>query len=85
MVFRKARVAVFIDGCFWHGCPAHHKQPGTNSQYWGEKIEGNIARDRRNTEALIGLGWCVLRFWTHEETEAVADRIMRAVRSQARG
>jgi DNA mismatch endonuclease, patch repair protein len=83
MVFRKAKVAVFIDGCFWHGCPTHYRRPMTNSQYWGRKIEGNIARDRRNTDTLSARGWCVLRFWAHEETDIVVNRIMRAVRRQA--
>jgi DNA mismatch endonuclease (patch repair protein) len=82
MIFRRAKIAIFIDGCFWHGCPTHYQSPKTNSQYWREKIAGNVARDRRNAEMLRACGWSILRFWTHEETEGVADRIMLAVRQQ---
>jgi DNA mismatch endonuclease (patch repair protein) len=82
MVFRKAKVAVFIDGCFWHGCPTHYKRPKTNFQYWDEKISGNIARDRRNTDALSVNGWRVLRFWSHEEIENIAEQIALSVRQR---
>ena len=79
LVFRRSRVAVFIDGCFWHGCPAHHAPPKTNSGYWAQKIEGNRARDAHTTELLKAAGWTVLRFWSHEEPMEVAAHIAKAV------
>ena len=79
LVFRRPKVAVFIDGCFWHGCPVHHSPPKTNSGYWAEKIEGNRARDVHTTELLRAAGWTVLRFWSHEEPKGVATRIARVV------
>ena len=62
-VFPKARVAVFVDGCFWHGCPRCYQQPRQNAEFWREKIAGNQARDRRVTRKLRGLGWSVCRIW----------------------
>jgi DNA mismatch endonuclease (patch repair protein) len=79
LVFRRSRVAVFIDGCFWHGCPAHHASPKTNPEYWAQKIEGNRARDMNTTELLMAAGWMVLRFWSHEEPLEVAARIAKVV------
>jgi DNA mismatch endonuclease (patch repair protein) len=79
LLFRRSKLAVFIDGCFWHGCPAHHAPPKTNAGYWAQKIEGNRARDVQTTELLRIAGWTVLRFWSHEEPMAVAARIARAV------
>lgn len=80
IVFSKARVAVFVDGCFWHRCPQHCSIPKTNSAWWEEKLDGNVARDRRHDETLRQAGWMVIRVWEHEELEAVAERIQRAVR-----
>ncbi len=65
-VFVGARVAVFVDGCFWHGCSACAKQPATNQDYWGPKIERNRQRDLADTAKLRKAGWTVLRFWGHE-------------------
>ncbi len=79
LVFRRSRVAVFIDGCFWHGCPTHHALPKTNSAYWAQKIEGNRVRDVHTTELLRAAGWMVLRFWSHEEPMEVAAHIAKAV------
>ena len=81
LVLRKSRVAVFVDGCYWHGCPEHHTQPATNSEYWADKIAGNVARDAETTEYLQQAGWTVLRFWEHEDPEAVADRVQESVQS----
>lgn len=64
--FPKKRVVVFIDGCFWHGCPKHCRLPATNVQYWESKIDGNVLRDRRVTRELKKRGWIVFRFWEHE-------------------
>lgn len=65
-VFLKKKIAVFVDGCFWHGCPKHCRLPATNVQYWVEKIQGNVSRDRQVTKELKKKGWVVFRFWEHE-------------------
>lgn len=82
IVFTRARVVVFIDGCFWHGCPEHFIPPKRNADYWGPKIARNIERDRTSTERLQNGGWQVLRFWEHEDPDDVATRIMTVVRPQ---
>ncbi|MGW0393907.1 very short patch repair endonuclease [Streptomyces sp. NPDC003042] len=79
LVFRPAKVAVFIDGCYWHGCPVHYIAPRTNPGYWSEKVAGNIARDRDTDAQLRQAGWTVLRFWEHESPEASADQIVDTV------
>lgn len=75
VVFPTERVAVFIDGCFWHGCPEHGRVPKTNSPYWSEKLERNALRDRRNERALDEAGWIVLRHWEHEPSVKVAHEV----------
>lgn len=84
MVFRPAKVAVFIDGCFWHGCPEHYIQPRTNTDYWSAKIKRNKARDTDTDRRLREAGWAVLRYWEHEPAERVAEDIISAVNA-ARG
>ena len=79
MVFRPAKVAVFIDGCYWHGCPEHYVAPKTNSGYWSEKVARNMARDRDTDQRLIEAGWTVLRFWEHEPSADCAARIAAEV------
>lgn len=83
IVFRKAKVCVFIDGCFWHGCPTHFQPPKTNTAWWLEKTEDNKVRDREKTLALKTHGWIVLRYWEHEiqqsNTNRIANRIHRVV------
>jgi DNA mismatch endonuclease (patch repair protein) len=81
IVFPRARVAVFVDGCFWHGCESHSKPSNTNASYWTPKIEGNRLRDADTTRLLEAAGWCVIRLWEHEAVEDAADRVERAVRS----
>lgn len=71
----RAKVAVFIDGCFWHACPDHGRQPKANPAYWAPKLAANVERDRRVTAALEAEGWTVLRFWEHEDRVDVAERI----------
>lgn len=66
IVFGRLRVAVFIDGCFWHACPEHGVEPKANAQFWQEKLGTNVQRDLRATAALRATGWHVLRFWEHE-------------------
>lgn len=82
LAFTARRVAVFIDGCFWHCCPDHGSQPGTNVRYWGPKLRGNVDRDRRHTALLQAAGWTVLRFWEHEPPERVAQNVLRVVRAR---
>ncbi|MFD7287295.1 very short patch repair endonuclease [Streptomyces sp. NPDC059863] len=79
IAFPKVKVAVFMDGCFWHGCPEHATHPKANAAWWREKLDRNMARDRETTEHLADLGWVVLRFWEHETPGAVADRVAAAV------
>ena len=66
IVFVKHKIAIFVDGCFWHGCPEHGVRPKTNSSFWDKKIQGNIERDKKNQQKLEEMGWTVLRFWEHE-------------------
>jgi DNA mismatch endonuclease (patch repair protein) len=73
--FTRARVAVFVDGCFWHRCPDHGVSPQANSSYWGPKLDRNVARDRDTDIQLAALGWVVVRAWEHEHPELVADRV----------
>ncbi len=80
IAFTRAKVAVFIDGCFWHGCPEHGTTPRTNSAFWSEKIERNRARDADTTQRLSADGWSVMRFWEHDDSGAVAEAIARQVR-----
>ena len=84
LVLRKSRVAVFVDGCYWHGCPEHRTQPATNPDYWADKIAHNIERDAETTDYLQQAGWMVLRFWEHEDPESVADRVQESVRAALR-
>lgn len=80
IVFTKARVAVFIDGCWWHGCPQHHRPPRINSDYWHDKVERNQQRDRRVTVLLEDAGWRVVRAWEHQDPSEVAAQVERLVR-----
>ncbi|WP_392841065.1 very short patch repair endonuclease [Streptomyces sp. LN500] len=84
MVFRTAKVAVFIDGCYWHGCPEHYVAPKTNPGYWSDKVARNMARDRDTDQRLTEAGWLVLRFWEHQDSDACALSIVNAVRERRR-
>jgi DNA mismatch endonuclease (patch repair protein) len=79
LAFVKARVAVFVDGCFWHACPDHGTWPKANAVWWRAKILANVERDRDTDRRLRGAGWCVLRFWEHEPCETAAKRIARTL------
>jgi DNA mismatch endonuclease (patch repair protein) len=79
LVFTRARVAVFVDGCFWHRCPDHGTSPTTHSDYWRMKLDRNVARDRRQNALLRAAGWAVVRVWEHEAPIEAADRIARSV------
>jgi len=78
-VFRKERVAVFVDGCFWHGCPVHGRIPKSNKKFWREKISRNQKRDRKVLRTLRGLGWSVLRVWEHALAVKTAPATLRRI------
>jgi len=82
VIFPRHRVAVFVDGCFWHGCPDHSAAPRQNQAYWGPKIARNIERDEEHDAKLEAAGWTVIRVWAHEDPFIVADRVAAAVRGQ---
>jgi DNA mismatch endonuclease, patch repair protein len=84
IVFTRRRVAVFLDGCFWHGCPDHHRKPNQNSQYWGPKITRNVERDLDTTAQLTSAGWTVLRFWEHEDLPDVVTAITAVLTTDRR-
>ncbi|WP_405525390.1 very short patch repair endonuclease [Streptomyces canus] len=79
IVFTKAKIAIFLDGCFWHGCPKHATQPKANAEWWRAKLDKNMARDRETTEHLQAEGWTVLRYWEHEIPTAVAEDVKSVV------
>lgn len=81
IVFRGARVAVFVDGCFWHGCPRHGTWPKANADFWRMKIDANRRRDADTTARLRRLGWRVVRVWEHESVEVAAARVQAALRA----
>jgi DNA mismatch endonuclease (patch repair protein) len=80
-VFAKSRVAIFVDGCFWHGCPKHATYPTTNREFWIAKLSRNKSRDRRALRVLKGRGWCVLRIWQHELSTKNEQRLLRRLRN----
>jgi len=79
IVFTRAKVAVFIDGCFWHGCPVHGRLPGTNRTYWTAKLRRNVERDEETTRVLQASGWVVVRVWEHEVPESAVERVTAAL------
>jgi DNA mismatch endonuclease (patch repair protein) len=85
VVFSSARVAVYVDGCFWHGCPDHYMQPRSNSSYWLPKIEGNRRRDADTDARLVAAGWVPFRLWEHEDLEAAAERLACLLAARRRG
>ncbi len=78
--FRRQRIAVLIDGCFWHGCPLHATRPKRNEAWWAGKLDANIQRDRRTDAAFDAAGWRVLRFWEHQSVEEITGGILASVR-----
>lgn len=80
-MFTRQKLAVFMDGCFWHGCPEHATTPKSNSGYWVPKLIRNAERDRETDANLEAAGWRVLRFWEHEEAQAIESAIADAVTS----
>lgn len=81
IVFASARVAIFVDGCFWHGCPEHASWPKSNAQFWRDKIETNRARDADTDQRLRASGWRVVRVWSHDDAGDAAERIEDIVRA----
>jgi DNA mismatch endonuclease (patch repair protein) len=79
IVFTRARLAVFVDGCFWHRCPIHATNPKIHSEYWGPKLEANVTRDKLVDAALKAEGWTVLRIWEHEPLTHAAGRVCGVV------
>lgn len=80
IAFPGKRIGVFVDGCFWHGCPVHYVAAKTNAVFWAEKAARNQARDRETDAMLEAVGWIAVRFWEHESTDAIVRRILELVR-----
>lgn len=83
VAFPGRRLAVFIDGCFWHGCARHRGIPATNAEFWSKKIRGNVERDARQRGALRAAGWTVLAAWEHDPTADTVLRVEQALRQQS--
>ena len=84
IVFTRQKVAVFIDGCFWHSCPVHTTRPKLNGDYWSLKLEANRIRDADTNARMAAAGWTVLRYWEHENAPEVADDISRRIKQAIR-
>src|SRR5882757_174569 len=82
LVFTRAKVAVFLDGCFWHGCPEHHRPAKRNSDFWTNKINGNRARDAETDRLLREAGWESIRVWEHQDPSESAAHIARVVQER---
>ncbi|MEU1007886.1 very short patch repair endonuclease [Streptomyces sp. NPDC005890] len=85
VLFGPAKVAVFVDGCFWHGCPQHATWPKTNADFWRTKIEGNRRRDMDTDARLASAGWLAVRVWEHEDPVEAAARVIAFVRARRAG
>jgi len=82
IVFSRARLAVFVDGCFWHACPVHGVLPKNNREWWAQKLATNVERDRRKDAALAALGWLPVHLWEHEPVEEMVTRVEGLWRSR---
>lgn len=82
IVFTRQKVAVFCDGCYWHGCPEHGTWPKANAEWWRRKIEANRVRDRDTDRRLTAAGWTVIRVWEHEDPAVAANTVAKAVRAK---
>jgi DNA mismatch endonuclease (patch repair protein) len=82
VVFRRAQVAVYVDGCFWHGCPVHATWPKANADWWKDKLQSNQRRDASTDRALADAGWVAVRVWEHEDACDVAQRVDALVRAR---
>lgn len=83
VAFTRQRVAVFVDGCFWHSCPLHATTPQANREWWTAKLEANVSRDRDTDERLEQLGWVILRYWEHEDMNVAADTVSEVIRNRS--
>lgn len=83
LVFPSKKLAIFVDGCFWHQCPSHFKMPATRTDFWDKKIKFNIARDKVVNAQLQELGWTVLRFWEHE-VKQTSDKVIKTIEISVR-
>ena len=83
LVFPRAKVAVFLDGCFWHGCPEHHTVASANAKFWADKVDANRKRDRDTDSRLAEAGWVSVRIWEHEDVTEAARRVEEVVRARA--
>ena len=79
IAFTRSKVAIMVDGCFWHVCPQHASWPKNNAQWWREKLAANVARDRETDRRLEELGWTVIRVWEHERTEAALEKVVAVI------
>jgi DNA mismatch endonuclease (patch repair protein) len=79
VAFTRRHVAVFVDGCFWHGCPIHGQVPATNVSFWAAKLDANVARDRLQDRLLNEAGWVVVRIWEHVPIEAALTGVIEAI------
>jgi DNA mismatch endonuclease (patch repair protein) len=79
VAFTRWKVAVLLDGCFWHGCPTHATRPAAHGAWWAAKLDANVARDRRNDQLLTDAGWLVLRFWEHESPDEIVCAVTAAL------
>ncbi|ORI18942.1 very short patch repair endonuclease [Rhodococcus sp. 1163] len=79
VVFPRRKVAVYVDGCFWHSCPLHATSPRNNAQWWTDKLAANVVRDRDTDARLDAAGWTVVRVWEHEVARDAADKVTRAL------
>ena len=84
IVFRSAKVAVFVDGCFWHGCPIHGTQAKANAEFWHLKIKQNQKRDADTTQRLEQAGWKVIRVWEHDDPVEAAEKIYNAIKNNSK-
>ncbi len=75
ITFPKAKIAIFVDGCFWHGCPLCYSEPETNAQFWRKKIADNLERDQKVNKNLIGIRWSIIRIWEHSIEKDLANCI----------
>ena len=84
LLFTRAKIAVFMDGCFWHGCPEHHTVAVAHAEFWADKVKGNVARDRDTDERLAEAGWISIRIWEHDDPREAALRVRDAVHARRR-
>lgn len=85
VVFPRLKIAIFVDGCFWHGCPRHATWPKNNAEFWKNKIETNRRRDADTNTKLLANGWTVVRVWQHEDVSRAVERIQAAIAQRTGG